>query len=126
MAQIPQAEIKLMITELTPGARNLLLYIYSLSDGWEWREEAVASAIATTVRQLKTYKKELIDKQYLFIQKGPIDVYFVGKQAVKRFKTKEQEEEEVEATKPKFFKKNKSSEEYTDEDYEGNKPEWLD
>ena len=130
MAQIPQTEIKSMITDLTPGARNLLLYIYSLNDGWQWRDDAVAIALSTTVRQLKTYKKELIDKQYLFIQKGHVDIYFVGKIAVKRFKTKEQAEEEIKETSPKIFNKSLAAKddntvEYTEEDYEDNKPTWL-
>ena len=103
MAQIPQEEIKSMIKDLTPGARNLLLYIYSLSDGWRWKDENVAKALSTTVRQLKTYKRELIKKEYLLIQHGDVDVYFVGKLAVAKFNADEAKEDKVDPTEPKVF-----------------------
>jgi hypothetical protein len=32
------------------------------------------------------YRKELIEKDYLLIQRGQVDVYFVGKHAVAKFK----------------------------------------
>jgi len=34
---------------------------------------------------VKKYRKELIDNQYLLIQRGQVDVYFIGQVAVARF-----------------------------------------
>ena len=34
---------------------------------------------------VKTYRKELITKKYLLVQKGEVDVYFVGTGAVAQF-----------------------------------------
>jgi hypothetical protein len=86
MTKIPQAEIALMIKELSSGAKDLLMYYYSRNDGWIFVEKNIASYIGTSERQLKKFRKELVDNGYLFIQKGQVDVYFIGKLAVHKFK----------------------------------------
>ena len=105
MAQIPQNEILDSIKELTPGARNLLLYIYSLNDGWVFVEENVAKAIGTTVRQLKKYRKELVEKKYLLIQKGETDIYFIGKATVREFLNPQKKAEEKAISDPLLIRK---------------------
>ena len=86
MTRIPQAEIADMIKDLSHGAKDLLMYYYSRNDGWRFIDKNIAAYIGTSERQLKKFRKELIDKEYLFIQKGEVDVYFIGKLAVSTFK----------------------------------------
>ena len=86
MAKIPQKEIKESMTELSIGAYKLLMYYYGTSDGWRFHEGKIADTIGTSERQLKKFRKELIEKEYLMIQRGQTDVYFIGKQAVEQFK----------------------------------------
>lgn len=85
MARIPQAEITTSMKELSAGAFKLLMYHYSRNDGWIFKDENIAKAIDSTERMVKQYRKELIEKGYLLIQKGQVDVYFVGKGAVDQF-----------------------------------------
>jgi len=86
MTRIPQAEIAGMIKDLSNGAKDLLMYYYSRNDGWVFVEKNIAEYINTSERQLKKFRKELIDGGYLFIQRGEVDVYFIGKIAVTKFK----------------------------------------
>lgn len=86
MARIPQAEITKTFTDLTSGARDLLMYYYSRNDGWVFEDGNIAKTLGTSERQLKRYRKELLDKEYLLIHKGETDVYFIGQGAVKKFK----------------------------------------
>ena len=85
MARIPQTELTSAMTELSIGAYKLLMYYYSKRDGWVFNDDNIAATIDTSVRQLKKFRKELIDKKYLLIQKGQVDVYFIGKLAVDKF-----------------------------------------
>jgi len=85
MAQIPQAEITKGLKELSQGAFRLLTYYYSRRDGWVFNDENIATTLHTSVRMVKKYRKELIDNQYLLIQRGQVDVYFIGQVAVARF-----------------------------------------
>jgi hypothetical protein len=85
MARIPQQEIIGAMKELSSGAYKLLMYYYSRRDGWEFIDENIANAIGTSPRQVKKFRKELIDTKYLLIQKGSIDVYFIGKLSVEKF-----------------------------------------
>lgn len=86
MARIPQAEITTAMVDLSATAFKLLMYYYSRNDGWEFKDENIAVTIDSTTRMVAKYRKELIDKEYLLIQKGQVDVYFVGKRAVAKFK----------------------------------------
>lgn len=85
MARIPQAEITQAMKELSSTAFKLLMYYYSRNDGWIFKDENIAKAIDSTERMVKKHRKELIDAGYLLIQKGQVDVYFVGKGAVEQF-----------------------------------------
>ena len=85
MAQIPQAEITKGLQELSQGAFRLLTYYYSRRDGWVFNDENIAKTLSTSIRMVKKYRKELIDNRYLLIQRGEVDVYFIGQVAVSRF-----------------------------------------
>ena len=85
MAQIPQAEITKGLQELSQGAFRLLTYYYSRRDGWVFNDDNIAKVLDTSVRMVKKYRKELIDSKYLLIQRGEVDVYFIGQTAVARF-----------------------------------------
>ncbi len=85
MMRMPQSEVTEAMKELSNGAYRLLTYYYSRRDGWTFIDENIAKAIDSTVRQVKKYRKELIDTQYLLIQKGSLDVYFVGKLTVYKY-----------------------------------------
>lgn len=86
MAKIPQKEILAMMSDLSSGAKDLLLYYYSRNDGWRFNDTNIAKAINTSERQVKKFRRELLNKNYLLIQKGEVDVYFIGKLAVEKFK----------------------------------------
>jgi len=85
MASIPQAEITKALQELSQGAFRLLTYYYSRNDGWRFDDNNIAKVLDTSPRMVKKYRKELIDTKYLLIQKGEVDVYFIGQLAVKQF-----------------------------------------
>ena len=98
MAKIPQLEIVEAMKELSNGAYKLLMYYYSRRDGWRFIDKNIASSIDSSERQIKKFRKELMDKGYLLIQKGQVDVYFIGRLAVRKFKEDiYQEEEAIEA-----------------------------
>ena len=82
---LPVKEMFSAMKELSNGAYRLLTYYYSRRDGWTFIDENIAKAIDSTVRQVKKYRKELIDTKYLLIQKGSLDVYFVGKLTVYKY-----------------------------------------
>ena len=101
MAKIPQTEIIEAMKDLSNGSYKLLMYYYSRRDGWRFIDANIANAIDSSERQVKKFRKELIDKHYLLIQKGQVDVYFVGKLAVRQFLTEiTQDEEDEEPTNP--------------------------
>lgn len=85
MAHIPQTEITGAMTALSSGAYRLLMYYYSRNDGWVFDDTNIATTIGTSPRQVKKFRKELLDKEYLLIQKGQTDVYFIGQGAVQQF-----------------------------------------
>ena len=85
MARIPQKELTEAMKELSNGAYKLLMYYYSRRDGWKFVDNNIATTIGTSERQLRKFRKELITKQYLLIQRGQVDVYFIGRLAVNQF-----------------------------------------
>ena len=85
MARIPQKELTEAMKELSNGAYKLLMYYYSQRDGWKFVDNKIATTIGTSERQLRKFRKELITKQYLLIQRGQVDVYFIGRLAVNQF-----------------------------------------
>ena len=100
MARIPQKELLDAMKDLSSGAYKLLMYYYSRNDGWRFVDENIASAIDTSTRQVKKFRKELIDAGYLLVQRGEVDVYFIGRLAVKRFEDDIQDTDITEATDP--------------------------
>ena len=101
MARIPQKELTDAMTDLSAGAYKLLMYYYSRNDGWIFDENNIAKTIDTSTRQVKKFRKELIDKEYLLIQRGQVDVYFIGTLAVQKFKySLETDEPQEEPTAP--------------------------
>jgi len=85
MTNIPQAEAVAAMKDLSNGAYKLLIYYYSRRDGWVFDDEVIANTIGSSARQVKKFRKELISGEYLLVQKGAVDVYFVGKGAVRKF-----------------------------------------
>jgi hypothetical protein len=84
---IPTKEIRNATKELSSGAFKLLIYYYGIEDGWYFIDKYTANSLDISERQLRLYRNELIKKEYLLIQKGEVDVYFVGQWAVERFNT---------------------------------------
>jgi hypothetical protein len=107
--KVPQSELVSAMQELSATAFKLLMYYYSRNDGWEFSDEHIAKTIDSSVRMVPKYRKELIDSKYLLIQKGQVDVYFVGKAAVEKFFAEIQAENEEEPTAPILAKAKKRS-----------------
>ena len=89
MTTVPQNEIITAIKDLTPKAYQMLMYYYSKADGWNFSDTEMADTLDTTERMIKAYRKELVDKEYLWIIPGTLTVYFVGRKAVYDFKYKD-------------------------------------
>ena len=100
MARIPQRELVEAMSELSSGAYKLLMYYYSRNDGWIFNDTNIGKSIGTSTRQVKKFRKELTDNDYLLIQRGQVDVYFIGSLAVEKFRNSIQTEEEQEAMEP--------------------------
>ena len=86
MARIPANELVTAQKDLSAKAFGLLMYYYSKSDNWEWKDSVIASDMIMTERKVKEYRIELIKKDYLYIVKGSITNVFIGRQAVTDFK----------------------------------------
>ena len=90
--RIPTTEALTAMKDLTSGAFKLLIYYYSKSTGWEFKDDEMADALDVSEKRLKELKKELVDKEYLLILKGvDIDNYFIGRKAVAGWKNPKQE-----------------------------------
>ena len=99
MARIPQKELLDAMTDLSMGAYKLLMYYYSKGDGFKFYDSKIGQTIGTSDRQVKKFRNELIDTKYLTIQRGDVDVYFVGKIAVENFRNGVVEDEDPEQAK---------------------------
>jgi predicted transcriptional regulator len=83
----PTYEVLESMRELTDTGFKLLMYYYSKSTGWRFDDADIAMTLGVTPRTVSNARKELIDKEYLLIEKGKnIDTYFVGKRAVREWK----------------------------------------
>ena len=90
----PTYEVLESMKELSSNAFKLLMYYYSKSTGWKFEDRDIAHTIGVTERVVKTLKKELLEKEYLHIEKGKnTDMYFVGKKAVREWKYPADEDE---------------------------------
>jgi len=86
MSNIPSDELITAQHDLSAKAFGLLMYYYSKGDKWEWRDSVMAQDLSMTQRKIKEYRKELIDKEYLYVVKGEITNVFIGRQAVMDWK----------------------------------------
>jgi len=86
MTQIPSDELVTAGHDLSNGAYKLLMYYYSKGDKWEWRDDVMTKDLGISIRMLKDYRNELIRMEYLYIVKGTINNYFIGRQAVMDWK----------------------------------------
>jgi len=109
MARIPQKELKDAMGELSANAYKLLMYYYSCRDGWIFIDKNIAKTINTSERQVKKFRKELVDKKYLLLLKGTVDVYFIGKLAVEKFEKGLVDIEEDTPTEPLISQETKES-----------------
>ena len=91
--KIPTYEALDAMKDLSAGAFKLLIYYYSRSTGWSFDDLDIANTLDVAPDTLRKLKKELIDKEYLLINKGTTNVYFVGKRAVKEWKYPADEDE---------------------------------
>ncbi len=80
--RIPTDEAITAMGDLSSGAYKLLIYYYSKSTGWHFKDEEIATTVGVAIDTLRKLHKELKDKKYLLIEKGPITNYFVGRKAV--------------------------------------------
>jgi len=87
MAQIPSDELVLAQRDLSAKAFGLLMYYYSKGSNWEWIDDVISKDLDMTVRKVKEYRRELINKNYLLVFSGPISNVFIGRQAVMDFKS---------------------------------------
>jgi len=83
--KIPTEEALEAMTQLSSGAFKLLIYYYSKFTGWNFSDEEICKTLDVSTRRLKQLRKELVDKKYVYIQKGGIDVYFIGKASVEEW-----------------------------------------
>ena len=82
VCNIPSDEALDAMTELSSGAFKLLVYYYSKFTGWNFDDREIASTLGVSERRLKQIRKELVASKYLLIQKGNVDIYFIGRTAV--------------------------------------------
>lgn len=83
---IPANEAVESMKDLSSNAYKLLILYYSRRSGWSFNDNEVALKLGVTERKFKELRKELIDKEYLFITRGEQPVYFVGRKAVFEWK----------------------------------------
>jgi len=86
MSSIPADELLSAMKDLTPKAYQLLMYHYSKNSGWNFNDLEIAESLGISERMVKQYRRELIEKDYLMIIKGKVDLYFIGRQSVLDFK----------------------------------------
>lgn len=93
--RIPTTEAIDAMKDLSSGAFKLLIYYYSKSTGWEFKDKEIADALGVTEKRVGELRKGLVDKDYLLIEKGGyIDNYFIGRQAVRKWKDPDTELDE--------------------------------
>lgn len=96
--RIPTHEALTAMKDLSTGAFKLLIYYYSKSTGWNFDDKEIAEALEVTEKRVKELRKELVDKDYLLIEKGGhIDNYFIGRQAVMAWKNPDAKTAEVDS-----------------------------
>ena len=95
MTKIPQDEAITAIKDLTPKAYQMLIYYYSRTSGWNFTDEEMIETLdVVNKRALMKYRRELIEKEYLWITGSDPVVYFVGRKSVSDYKHGEMTEGE--------------------------------
>lgn len=92
MASIPSDEIVTASKDLSSKAYVLLMYYYSKGDNWSWIDENISNDLGITTRKVKEYRRELVEKDYLLVFKGTITNVLIGREAVMKFKGRQDEE----------------------------------
>ena len=83
------------MNKLSPNASKLLMYYLQKTDGWVFDNEQTIRAIDISLRTFKKVKNELIDAELLWIEHNSReDDYYLGIEAVRRYKLKHKIEEE--------------------------------
>lgn len=84
--KIPTQEAVEAMTKLNENEYKLLIYYYSHNSGWNFSDDKICKDLGgITSRTLNNARKSLIEKGYLLIVQGNIDIYFVGQEAVRRW-----------------------------------------
>lgn len=95
---LPVIETLAAIKDLTGEAFKLLILYYSKTTGDVIDDKEIAEALEVTEKRVKELRKELVDKDYLLIEKGGhIDNYFIGRQAVMAWKNPDAKTAEVDS-----------------------------
>lgn len=93
---LPVIETLAAMKDLTGEAFKLLILYHSKITGDVIDDEEIAEALEVTEKRVKELRKELVDKDYLLIEKGGhIDNYFIGRQAVMAWKNTDAKTVEV-------------------------------
>ena len=93
---LPVIETLAAMKDLTGEAFKLLILYHSKITGDVIDDEEIAEALEVTEKRVKELRKELVDKDYLLIEKGGhIDNYFIGRQAVMAWKNPDAKTVEV-------------------------------
>ena len=86
-ANIDNREIRESIGDLSGSALKLFMYFKQLSDGWVYNPDEVSSTLGLSLLTVQRAKKELIEKEYLFIDhEKRRDDYYIGIRPVQKFK----------------------------------------
>ena len=93
---LPVIETLAAMKDLTGEAFKLLILYHSKITGDVIDDEEIAEALEVTEKRVKELRKELVDKDYLLIEKGGhIDNYFIDRQAVMAWKNPDAKTVEV-------------------------------
>jgi len=87
MTRIPTSDLADGYLELRPNAIKLLTYFYSKGDGWEFKNDVIASHLGVKISTVRTLISELVSKGYLLVVKGKVINYFVGKKEVSAYRS---------------------------------------
>ena len=86
MTRIPTSDLTVGFKELKPNSVKLLLYYYSKGDGWDFRSDVIADDLGVKISTVRTLTRELVSKGYLFVVRGKVINYFVGRKEVSAYK----------------------------------------
>ena len=91
MSNIPSDELVTAAKDLSSKAYVMLMYYYSKHGHWTWHDQVMADELGFSIRQVKEYRRELINKDYLLVLKGSVSNVFIGREAVMKFKNIKEE-----------------------------------